>query len=134
MRPVSAPPAAHPSSTPVAAVAGKQDPSREKALRDAATRFESIVIGMMVKEMWKTVPKSGFPDRSPGLGIAEEMYQRELSKDLARSGGLGIAREIIRNMSESAGTGKSIEKMSGQAESPVPVKIDNKGDSFNVVA
>lgn len=110
------------------------DPAREKALRQAATRFESIVIGMMVKEMWKTVPKSGFPDRAPGMGIAEEMYQRELSRDLARSGGLGVAKEIISNMSGLAGTGKAIDEMSGQDESPVPVDAGKIGDSFNVVA
>ncbi|BAM07774.1 rod-binding protein [Leptospirillum ferrooxidans] len=112
----------------------KVDPAREKALRQAATRFESIVIGMMVKEMWKTVPRSGFPDRAPGMGIAEEMYQRELSRDLARSGGLGVAKEIISNMSGLAGTGKAIDEMSGQDESPVPVDAGKVGDSFNVVA
>ncbi len=112
----------------------KVDPAREKALRQAATRFESIVIGMMVKEMWKTVPRSGFPDRAPGMGIAEEMYQRELSRDLARSGGLGVAKEIISNMSGLAGTGKAIDEMSGQDESPVPVDAGKIGDSFNIVA
>jgi flagellar protein FlgJ len=112
----------------------KMDPAREKELRQAATRFESIVIGMMVKEMWKTIPKSGFPDRAPGMGIAEEMYQRELSRDLARSGGLGVAREIISNMSGMAGTGKAIDEMSGQDESPVPVDAGKVGDSFNTVA
>jgi len=115
-------------------VRAKMDPAREKALRQAATRFESIVIGMMVKEMWKTVPKSGFPDRAPGMGIAEEMYQRELSRDLARSGGLGVAREIISNMSGLAGTGKAIDEMSGQGESPGPVDAGKVGDSFNIVA
>ncbi len=112
----------------------KMDPAREKALRQAATRFESIVIGMMVKEMWKTVPREGFPDRAPGMGIAEEMYQRELSRDIARSGGLGVAREIISNMSGLAGTGKAIDEMSGQDESPVPVDAGKIWDSFNIVA
>ena len=60
----------------------------------ASRLFEEMMIGILVKEMWKTVPKGGMMPSSTGMDVAQEMYQKELAKEMSRAGGLGLSREI----------------------------------------
>ncbi|EQD25155.1 MAG: hypothetical protein D084_Lepto4C00234G0001 [Leptospirillum sp. Group IV 'UBA BS'] len=66
------------------------------------------------REMWKTIPVSQEESRSPGLSIAQEMYQKELSKELVGAGGFGLARQIV----EDTRKGEGLPDM----PSPVPVR------------
>ncbi|MGL3709857.1 rod-binding protein [Leptospirillum ferriphilum] len=66
----------------------------EKKFEKASRLFEEMMIGILVKEMWKTVPKGGMMPTSTGMDVAQEMYQKELAKEMSRAGGLGLSREI----------------------------------------
>ncbi|MGC8529336.1 MAG: rod-binding protein [Leptospirillia bacterium] len=69
----------------------------EGSLDKAARSFESMVVEGMVREMWKTIPVSREEGRSAGLSLAQELYQKELSKELVKAGGFGLARQIVED-------------------------------------
>jgi flagellar protein FlgJ len=73
-------------------------------LEKAARRFETMVIEGMVREMWKTIPVSKREGQSAGLSLANELYQKELSKDLVKSGGFGLARQIVEDTRKKEGS------------------------------
>ncbi len=70
-------------------------PDADPKLKKAARKFEGMVIGILIQEMWKTIPKKGITGESTGMDVAQEMFQRELARDLERGGGLGLASEIL---------------------------------------
>jgi Rod binding domain-containing protein len=76
---------------PIPESGGKPDSKLTKAAR----KFEAMVIGILIQEMWKTIPKKGIAGESTGMDVAQGMFQRELARDLERGGGLGLASEIL---------------------------------------
>jgi flagellar protein FlgJ len=73
-------------------------------LEIAARKFESMVVEGMVREMWKTIPVSKREGQSAGLSLANDLYMKELSKDLVNSGGFGLARQIVEDTREKGGS------------------------------
>lgn len=76
----------------------------EGRLEKAARKFEAMVVEGMVREMWKTIPVSERESQSAGLSLANELYQKELSKDLVNAGGFGLARQIVEDTREKGGS------------------------------
>lgn len=64
----------------------------DERLLEACREFEGIFIHMMLKEMKKTVPDGGLIEKSQGTEIFEEMHLEELSKEISRDDGIGIAK------------------------------------------
>lgn len=64
------------------------------ALMKACKEFESIFLGIMYKEMKKTVGDGGLVEKSSGTRIFEDMYMEELSKLNAEQSGLGVAKML----------------------------------------
>jgi len=62
----------------------------EKKLREACEGFESVFITQLLKEMRKTVPKDGLLHSSTEDQYVS-MFDEELSKTLAKQGGMGLA-------------------------------------------
>jgi len=67
-------------------------------MRDAAQEFEAVFISQMMKPMFE-----GLSTEAPfGGGQAEEMYRSlmidEYGKTIAKSGGIGIADQVMREM------------------------------------
>lgn len=87
---------------PAESKAGGRGIDREK-LKKACTEFEALFVQEMLKFMRQTVPKSGLG----GLGGGKEVYQslmdQELSKTLAKKGGLRIGEMVYRQMSQKEG-------------------------------
>lgn len=75
----------------------------EGRLVRAARKFEAMVVEGMVREMWKTIPTSRKESESAGLSLAQELYQKELSKDLVKGGGFGLARQIVEDTRKKEG-------------------------------
>lgn len=73
---------------------GPAESPKDRQFEKAARKFEEMVIGILVHEMWKSVPKEGVVRQSTGMDVAQEMFQRELARDMSRAGGLGLARDI----------------------------------------
>ncbi len=68
------------------------------AAREAAEQFEAVFLSQMLAPMFETVPTDGFM----GGGHAEQVYRgmmvEEMSKELAKQGGVGIADSVYREI------------------------------------
>lgn len=74
---------------------GKDD---DQALRQAATELESLFIHLLLKEMRATVPKSELTGSGAGRDIHTTLIDMQLSRKLAREGGIGLADMIFNNL------------------------------------
>ena len=77
------------------ALRGKAQRHDDKATRETATQFEAMFIQMMLKSMRDAVQKND-PMRSSHQDTFEEMYDRELSVQMAKRNTLGVADMIVK--------------------------------------
>ncbi|MBK5919510.1 hypothetical protein CCR80_00455 [Rhodothalassium salexigens] len=61
----------------------------------AATKFESMFLAQMLAPMMDTIPTDGPFGGGPGGEMFRSMLTEELGKEMAKSGGIGIA-DMIR--------------------------------------
>lgn len=74
--------------------AGKDD----QALRKAAIELESLFIHQLLKEMRATVPRSAMTESGAGRDIHTTLIDMQLSRQLAREGGIGLADLIYDSL------------------------------------
>lgn len=73
----------------------------DKELKKVAEEFESIFIDMMFKSMRKNIDtEDSFIEKSNARSMFESMYDEELSKEIAKSGGFGIADMIFKSLKD----------------------------------
>lgn len=77
------------------AAAAKKD---LKALREASQEFEAYFVGVLLKQMRKTVIDSGLIEKSEARKQFESMLDDEYAKRLAKSEGFGIAKSLFEAM------------------------------------
>lgn len=68
-------------------------------LQKAAQDFEAVLLNMVLKEMWKTIPKSDLFEKNSATKIYEGLMHSSLSEEMARNGGLGIAKVLAQQLS-----------------------------------
>ena len=76
-------------------------PNQQKTVaqhRKAAEQFEAVLLQMMLKSMRQSVYKSEEP--SNALSNFQSMYDQKLAENMAKQGGLGLARMLIQDMSK----------------------------------
>ena len=71
---------------------------RDKDLKEASTELEAILLKMMYGEMYKTVPKDELFGDDNAMEIYQDMYHGELTKEMAQSGGIGLAKFIYNQL------------------------------------
>ncbi len=69
-----------------------------KKLMDASIQMEALFIQIMLKSMRETVHESGFFGKSLAKDIFSDMLYEEYSKIMAKSGQLGLAKEIYKQL------------------------------------
>jgi len=75
--------------------AGGPAPRSERAvLKKVSQEFEAIFIGEMLKEMRNTPLGSGLLDQDRASKMYQDMSDQALARNMAESGGIGIARMI----------------------------------------
>ena len=75
---------------------------RDKEIRDASTELEAILLKMMYTEMYKTVPKDELFGDDNAMEIYQDMYHEELTKEMAKAGGIGLADYIYSQLTKSS--------------------------------
>lgn len=85
---------------------GKSQEELMKVARD----FEAIFLNVLIKSMWKTIPKSGLSEESPGMNIYTDIMHSSLSDELSRAGGIGIAEALYEQMQKGIILKQSSEK------------------------
>ena len=74
-----------------------------KKLREACEGFEAMFISMMYKKMRATVPEGGlFGKKSNAMNIFEDMRDTELMNEVSKSGGIGIADMMYKQLAPTA--------------------------------
>ncbi len=72
----------------------KSDQEVQKAAQD----FEAVLLNMVLKAMWKTVPKSDLFEKNSATNIYEGLMHSSLSEEMASNGGLGIAKVLAQQL------------------------------------
>ena len=88
-----------PSSTPESA--GKAPGVKkidEGKLKKACEDFESIFISQMLKEMRKSIPKSGLLDGGSEQDAYLSLFDEAFSKSMAQGGGIGLGKILYQNI------------------------------------
>jgi Rod binding domain-containing protein len=76
---------------------GHQKP--DKRLWDACIEMESLMVGRMLKEMRKSVPKTGWMRGGFAEEIFEDMLYDEYAMSLSRNSNLGMAKMLYDELS-----------------------------------
>lgn len=67
-------------------------------LREAAEGMEGVFLDYMMNVMRQTIPKNEMDMESPATKIYRSMLDTEVAQKAARSGGIGLADQIIAYM------------------------------------
>lgn len=76
---------------------GQAQQKTDKATRETATQFEAMFINEMLKSMRQTIEKSDL-NGSDAEDTFQEMYDRELSQQLAKRNTLGVADMLVKHL------------------------------------
>ncbi|MDT8903772.1 rod-binding protein [Anaeroselena agilis] len=88
-----------------------RDAKEDAKLKAACTEMEAVFLNLLLKEMRKAVPKGGLVGNSSQEDIMRSLLDSELTKNMAQSGGVGLADMLYRQLS------------------PKDAVIDNKGQA-----
>lgn len=69
-----------------------------QAVRQAAENFEAVYLSQMLAPMFESLKSDGWFGAGPGEDIYRSMMVEEYGKAIARSGGLGIADNVEREL------------------------------------
>ncbi len=78
----------------------KNNPDSPKELQKAAQDFESVLLNMVLKAMWKTIPKSDLFEKSNSTQIYEGLMLSSLSEEMAKNGGMGVSKVLYQQLSK----------------------------------
>lgn len=91
-------------------IAAPGGPGALRARREgAAQEFERFFLYQLVREMRKSVPKTGLLGKSQQQDLYEEMFDDFMSGEMARSGQLGIAKLVNQEL-DKAGAASAVAK------------------------
>jgi Rod binding domain-containing protein len=93
----------------------------EGKLKKACGDFESIFISQMLKEMRKSIPKSGLLDGGGQQDMYLSLFDEELSKSLAKRGGIGVGKILYQNIMK-----QSQNKDLAPAELSTPAQVQGR--------
>ena len=87
------------SVSPLKPGEANQAQEEERKIRKISQEFEAIFLSFMLKGMRKSVPEGGV--LSPGAvhDLYRQMFDEEIGRSLAKSGGVGLADVIYRELS-----------------------------------
>ena len=89
-----------PQETGSAKAAAQQDGhAKDPALWEVSLKFEAMLMQQMMSAMRKTVPQDGLLSSGFANDIYSSMFDQAIAETSSKSGSLGIAENIYRQMS-----------------------------------
>ncbi len=73
--------------------------SDDRELKKVCQEFEAIMLNMMYKQMKGTIIKSYLIEEDPGTAIFESMADEELMNQASKTGTLGLAQSLYKQLS-----------------------------------
>jgi len=104
------------------ALKAKAREDRDEAVDEVSRQFESLFMQMMLKSMRKAGFGGGLLD-SQQSGFYRDMYDQQLSMDLSRNQGMGLADVISRQLGGSQAASTEGKDVAAYREQPVPRAI-----------
>jgi len=86
------------SSKPVSSELGGN--MQAQKLKKACADFESLFLNYMLKSMRSTVTEGGIVDQSEESKMFKTMFDENLAKEIAASGGLGLGDILLKQLSD----------------------------------
>lgn len=77
----------------------KNNPESAYELEKATKNFEAVLLNMVLKAMWNTIPESGLFEKNNATQIYEGLTQSSLAEEMANNGGMGIAKVLYQQLS-----------------------------------
>lgn len=90
------------AATSLQSISRQQDSASQAEAREAADKFESLLIHNMLKSMRKTTMEQ---DTSNQRSIFNDMLDQKLADEMIKSGGLGIADQLMNQLHNKQGDG-----------------------------
>ncbi len=89
-------------------------PTVAQQAEEAAKGFESVLMGKLMEEMQKTIPKSGLFEDSTDDQV-QDLFWMQLSQDLSQKGGIGLWKQLYSQFTAegAAGSGTGVSPMAG---------------------
>jgi Rod binding domain-containing protein len=84
---------------PLESLAGDSRLTREQKLAEVTRQFEAILLREILRHTRETVFPSEFDDHSTAAGIYHDLVTDQLADSISRSGTLGLARTLERQLS-----------------------------------
>ena len=81
-----------------AAALNKVSPQAQAKARTTATDFEAMFINQMFSQMTNGLKGEGPFGDTPGTGVWRSMLTEQYSKSFAKAGGIGISKDIFREL------------------------------------
>lgn len=103
--------------------APSSDSKNDKALKDAASQFEALLIGQLLKSASSSGDGSGWGldgEDDDANSTLTELSQEQFSRALASSGGLGLAQMAVKNLGKSTGANPHSKALESQPLTPAP--------------
>jgi peptidoglycan hydrolase FlgJ len=79
-------------------IAGTEDATTPRTVREAAQEFESLFVAKLMESMRRTVPQGGLLGESSSLQIFREMLDQETARQIAKGGGFGIGEMLSHQL------------------------------------
>jgi len=76
--------------------AGRPEEKLNGKNKDGAQAFESYMVELMIQQMRKTIPEGIF--QSTGVEMFSSMFDQAVAKEIAESGGFGLAESMAQKM------------------------------------
>lgn len=80
------------------AVTGRSEHGNSTKMEKACAEFESIFINHMLKSMRDTVSEDGLLGDSNESKIIRSMFDENLSRGIAKSGGFGLGKMLFESL------------------------------------
>jgi flagellar protein FlgJ len=93
----------------------------EEATKSVAQQFESLFLNIMLKEMRKTVNRSGLLG-SDTMETYEQMFDQQIALGMSKAGGIGLAPFIEQQLNKNAPVTPKTDKVPFTLSTDVALK------------
>ncbi|SMC38462.1 flagellar protein FlgJ [Sporomusa malonica] len=83
--------------------------SEDAKLKTACQEMEAVFLNMMLSRMRATVPKTKLLGETSGEETMQSLLDTELTKDMAKAGGMGLADMLYRQLSKNTVKGQAAQ-------------------------
>ena len=110
----------------LASLKGREALKQPENSKPVLEKFEALFIDQMLQSMRKATVRSELFD-SEGMKLYESLFDKEISEELAKSGGLGLTKSLEQQLGI-----KQLDKDSNRGgDKPLPLERANRSFAVN---